>query len=119
MSENYTMLLDLANVTDEQKAAVEEVIRILKSREGIPLSIVIPEIKIAFGMEDIPMIDIKESVWYQMTKEYLQNGVIQGYKVVTNPDGSKVKVPHVAFSHDLDKLDVMLQEMAAKFIKPE
>ena len=118
MSE-YENLFDFDTLTEDQKKAVLEAIKIIEERKDIPLHIIVNELKTTFKLEEIPMVDVKLSPWYQLTKDEILGATIQGYKIVVDESGNKVKIPNIAFNADLDYLDGMIQRMAAKFIKPQ
>jgi hypothetical protein len=114
MSEIYESLLDIEKISNEQKMAVQEVIRLLEHRTNVPVQMIIPELKIAFNLEEIPEYNITQSKWYALTKDERIGANIQGYKIITDENGNKIKIPHVAFSADLDDLDAMVGRISAK-----
>jgi hypothetical protein len=99
------------NLNDTHKEAVSEVISILNNRQGIPQHMIIEELKQNFQIEDIPEMDQSTSLWRQLTKDYPIGASIQGYRVEKDKDGKKYKVPHIAFSSDLDVLDDMMKNI--------
>ena len=49
--------------------------------------------------------DTKESIWYQMTKDYKLGATKQGLARRTGENGLEYDVPHMSYSADLDYLD--------------
>jgi len=99
------------NLNDAHKEAVFEVISLLDKRQGVPHPVVIEEIKQNFKLEDIPEVDQSKSLWYQLTHQYPIGANVQGYRMERDKNGKKYKVPHIAFSSDLDILDNMLKNI--------
>jgi len=118
MSEEFKSIFDYAKTTDEQKLAVEEVIRVLEERseQNLPLNFIINELKQNFKLEDVPVRPVNQSAWYTLTKDYNIGANIQGYRIITNPDGTKNKIPHVAFNADLQTLDDMITKVVSDVV---
>ena len=102
---------DYGNITEKDKKVVEEIIDFLRSREQVPISMVIEELKTRFQLVEVPMKKIEDSVWGQLTKDEKLGQSVQGFKLTTE-DGKKVRIPHIGFSADLDYLDEMIQRIA-------
>jgi ribosomal protein S3AE len=101
------------DTTDDQKKAIRSVLQHIKNRKGIPLDIVLQEIQQQYSLEDIPEMNIEESVWYQLTKNERIGFQQQGFRVdIIN--GKRVKIPHLSFSSDLDYLDNMINRIIEK-----
>ena len=62
-------LFDYGDITERDKSVVSEVIEFLKTRDGVPSAMLIEELKIKFKIVEIPMMDLKTSVWYNLTKD--------------------------------------------------
>jgi len=105
---------DYGDITERDKDVVMEIIRLLRERENIPYDMIIEEMKIKFQLEEIPMQDISHSVWGQMTKDERIGQSIQGFRMATDENGKKIKIPHVGFSADLDYLNEFIQRLVKK-----
>jgi|694.fasta_scaffold33071_13 hypothetical protein len=106
---NPVFNFDLLNST--HKEAVSEVISLLEKRKDVPQHIVIEELKQSFQLEDIPEMDVKSTLWHQFTKDEPIGANIQGYRIEKDADGKKRKIPHIAFSSDLDVLEEMMKRI--------
>jgi ribosomal protein S3AE len=101
------------DTTDEQKKAIRSVLQHIKNRKNIPLDIVLQEIQQQYSLEDVPEMNIEESIWYQLTKNERIGFQKQGFRVdIVN--GKRVKIPHLSFSSDLDYLDNMINRIIEK-----
>ena len=101
------------DTTDEQKKAIRSVLQHIKNRKNIPLDIVLQEIQQQYSLEDVPEMNIEESIWYQLTKNERIGFQKQGFRVdIVN--GKRVKIPHLSFSSDLDYLDNMINKIIEK-----
>ena len=105
---------DYGDITERDKDVVMEIIKLLRERENIPYDMIIEEMKIKFQLEEIPMQDISHSVWGQMTKDERIGQSIQGFRMATDENGKKIRIPHVGFSADLDYLNEFIQRLVKK-----
>lgn len=107
--------LSYEDITDDIKKAVEEIIRILKDRtnQGVPVDLICEELLQLFKIENIPMMDEKNTLWYELTKDEKIGRSYQGYKIISK-DGKKLKIPHIAFSGDLDMLEDFSKRLLQK-----
>ena len=98
--------LSYEDISVDTKKAVVDIIQILKDRtnEGISVDLICEELLQLFKIENIPMMDEKNTLWYELTKDEKIGKSYQGYKIVSK-DGKKLKIPHIAFSGDLDQLE--------------
>ena len=89
------------------------VLQHIKNRKSIPLDIVLQEIEQQYSLEDVPEMNIEESIWYQLTKNERIGFQKQGFRIdIVN--GKRVKIPHLSFSSDLDYLDNMINKIVEK-----
>ena len=109
-------LFDYGDITERDKSVVGEVIEFLKTRDGVPSAMLIEELKIKFQIVEIPMMDLKTSVWYNLTKDERIGFSMQGHRETTDKDGNKIRIPHIGFSADLDYLDEMAQRLTKKIL---
>lgn len=101
------------DTTDDQKKAIRSVLQHIKNRKNIPLDIVLQEIEQQYSLEDVPEMNIEESIWYQLTKNERIGLQKQGFRIdIVN--GKRVKIPHLSFSSDLDYLDNMINRIVEK-----
>jgi hypothetical protein len=112
--EDITPGYDYGSVSEKDKLLIEEILNILKNRKNIPLEMTIDEIKSKFGLEEIPMMDIEGTLWYQLTKDEPIGQNIQGFRISLDENQAKVKVPFISFSADLDFLDKFVNRLVQK-----
>jgi len=97
--------LSYEDISIDTKKAVIDIVEILKDRtsKNIPIDLICEELLQLFKIENIPMMDEKNTLWYELTKDEKIGKSYQGYKIVSK-DGKKLKIPHIAFFGDLDQL---------------
>jgi hypothetical protein len=96
------------------KKVVEEVINLIKQSPNKNQSELIQYIQEKFKLIEIPTLDLKETLWYMLTEgEHISQNV-QGFKIVTDENGNKKKIQHIAFSADVDYLDGLINRMILK-----
>jgi len=105
---------DYGSITDKDKKVVEEVISLIEARPGVPMNMVIAELKEKFELVNIPMMKVEDSVWHQLTKDERIGQSMQGFKQTTDSEGNKIRIPHIGFSADLDYLDEFVNRLAKK-----
>ena len=107
---------DYGNITDNDKKVVNEIIELLRNRSevGLPIDMIIEEIKTRFNLVEIPMKKIEDSVWGQLTKDERLGQSVQGFRQTTDKNGQKIRIPHVGFSADLDYLDEFVNRLVKK-----
>lgn len=107
-------VFDYGSITDRDKKLIEEVIKLLRERPGVPSDMITEELKQRFELEEVPTKSIEDSVWGQLTKDERLGQSVQGFRLARNEDGSKIKIPHVGFSADLDYLDEFVNRLINK-----
>lgn len=112
--EDITPSYDYGAVTERDKLLINEIISILKSRKEVPIDMVVEEINTKFEIEEIPMMDIKDTLWYQLTKDEPLGQNIQGFRMSLDENQNKIKVPFISFQADLDFLDGFLNRLVQK-----
>ncbi len=112
--DGFESLFDYDKITDNDKKLITEIIKFLRSREQVPISLVIEELKTKFKIVEVPMKPVEESIWYEFTKDEKIGASIQGFRE-TKIDGKKIRIPHIAFSADLDVLDGLINRVIKKF----
>lgn len=112
--EDITPGYDYGTVTDRDKLLIEEILSILKSRKEVPVDMIVEEINSKFNMEQIPMMDVKETLWYQLTKDEPLGQNIQGFRISLDEKQAKIKIPFIAFQADLDFLDGFINRLVQK-----
>jgi len=112
--EDITPGYDYGSISDRDKQLLGEIINILKNRKDVPTDLVAEEIKGIFGMEDIPMMNVEETLWYQLTKDEPLGQNIQGFRISLDEQKNKIKVPFIAFQADLDFLDGFINRLVQK-----
>ena len=112
--EAITGVFDYGSITDRDKRVVEEVITLIRQRQGVPNDMIVEELKTKFELVEIPMKKIEDSVWGQLTKDERLGQSIQGFRQTTDESGKKFRIPHVGFSADLDYLDEFVNRLVKK-----
>ena len=107
-------VFDYGSITERDKKLIEEVIKLMRSRPGVPNDMVVEELKQKFELEEVPMKKIEDSVWGQLTKDERLGQSVQGFRQVTDDEGNKIRIPHVGFSADLDYLDEFVNRLVKK-----
>jgi hypothetical protein len=102
---------DFGSLTSRDKKLIEEVIKLLKTNDNSTVQNVTKQIKEKFKIDEIPMMKYENSLWYELTKNENLGVSIQGYREITNSDGTKIRIPHVAMSADLDYLDDVVKRI--------
>ena len=112
--EDILPIVDRTKLTDDQKILLDEILEELQRTSGKPTSSSIENLKIRFNMTNIPVMRYEDSLWYQMTKDEKLGPSIQGFRQIKDKNGEDFRIPHVAFSADLDYLDAMLSRILIK-----
>lgn len=118
--EDIQPMIDHTDLTVEQKFMLDEVLGVLEETRGKPTSVSIENLKIKFNVAEVPMMKYENSLWYQMTKDERIGPSIQGFRQTKDKEGFDLRIPHIAFSADLDYLDDMLNRIILKLqnLKP-
>ncbi len=114
--EEKEMHFDYDKINKDHLAAVKDVLQIIKSRPNIPTSFIEEEIKQRYKIEEIPEQDLKKSLWYQLSEEFIHSGmkpVVHGHTIKVK-DGHKIKVPIISVSADLDKFNDFATKLVLK-----
>ena len=106
-------VFDYGDISDEQKKVVKEIIDLMRARDQVPCRMFAEELKQRFQLEEIPMKNIEDSVWGQLTKDERLGISVQGHRL-TVEDGKKIRIPHIGFSADLDYLDEFVNRLTKK-----
>ena len=105
---------DYGNITENDKKVVREIIDLMRNRGQVPCSMFAEELKTRFELVEIPMKKIEDSIWGQLTKDERIGESIQGFRLSTDEDGNKIRIPHIGFSADLDYLDEFVNRLVKK-----
>ena len=105
---------DYGDIKQRDKEVVLEIIKWLRERNGVPVDMLIEELKIKFQLEEVPMKKVEDTVWGQLTKGEKLGASIQGFREVKDENGKRLRIPHIGFSADLDYLDGFLNRIIEK-----
>lgn len=108
---------DYGEVTERDRKLVNEFLLLLDQRRSVPIDMIITELRQKFEIENIPMLKIEDTLWHKYTKDERIGGQIQGFRMTTDENGKKYKVPHWSFSADIDYLDDFLKRVAKQLVK--
>ena len=76
------------------------------------------QLELQFHLKNIPTVNVKESLWHQLTYDEHLGQSIQGYRIQSTDNGeNKKKIPHIGFSSDLDYLDAFINRLMIKLEK--
>jgi hypothetical protein len=100
-------------ITARDKKIIEEVIKVLQTNDNSTVQNVTDKIKEKFKISEIPMLKYEDSLWHQLTKNENLGVSLQGYREITQEDGKKIRIPHIAMSADLDYLDDVIKRIFA------
>ena len=102
-------LVDHEDLSDRDKKIAEDILKKIKENQShnLPLKYTISQIKENYKIEEIPLMNIEDSLWYEFTKDEKLGTNVQGY-TTTERDGKRIRIPHVHFSADLDYLNDMI-----------
>lgn len=114
VEKNIEPIFDYGNITDRDKSVIEEVIKLIEQRPGVPPAILIAELKTKFQLVTIPMMKVEDSLWGQLTKDENLGQSMQGFRETVDKDGNKIRIPHIGFSADLDFLDNLINRIIKK-----
>jgi len=118
--EDISGVYDYGQVDDPEKYPLikdtaDEIIKNLRVLKDKPLEEVINQLELRFGLENIPIKSIEDSLWHQLTHDEHIGQSVQGYKITMKDDGTgKIRIPHISFSSDLDYLDGFLNRLIDK-----
>jgi len=112
METNY----DYGSITDADKKLVNEFIKILEDRQGVPASMIINELKTKFELEEHEYQKIEDGKWHELTHDFSTNIQYhhQGFKQIPKGDGKVLRIPHLAFGLDLDILNDLATHIEKK-----
>lgn len=105
---------DYGDIKQRDKDVVLEIIKWLRERNGVPVDMLIEELKIKFQLEEVPMKKVEDTVWGQLTKGERLGASIQGFRETKDENGKRIRIPHIGFSADLDYLDEFLNRIVEK-----
>tara|TARA_A100001011_G_scaffold398897_1_gene505052 strand:+ start:1356 stop:1757 length:402 start_codon:yes stop_codon:yes gene_type:complete len=114
--EEKELHFDYDKINKQHLAAVKDVLQIIQSRPDVPISFIVEEIKQRYKIVEIPEQDLKKSLWYQLSEEFVHSGmkpVVHGHSIKVK-DGHKIKVPIISVSADLDKFDEFAKQLVFK-----
>ena len=109
-------LFDYDKVNEHHITAAKEILSLLENRKNLPINFLKEEIKNRFKVSDIPEMKIEDSLWYKFTQEENLGANIQGFRIKVNEDGTKIKIPYIAFSSDLEYLNNMIVRLMNKIL---
>lgn len=103
------------DITKDQLKVAEDIIQTLKDnhKKNIPLKFSIEQIENDYNVKELPMMDVKSTLWYQLTKDEKIGANIQGFRTIEK-DGKKIRIPFICFGADLDYLEGMMKRLVTK-----
>ena len=103
------------DITKEHQKIAEDILQTLREnqKKDIPLKYSIEQIENNYHIKEVPEMDIKSSLWYQMTKDWKIGTNIQGYRQ-TVKNHKKIRIPYLAMGADLEYLDKVMRDLITK-----
>jgi uncharacterized protein (UPF0210 family) len=105
---------DYGSVTQRDKLLINEIVSILKNRKQVPVDMIVEEINAKFNLEEVPMMKLEDTLWYQLTKDEPLAQNVQGFRMSLDEKQNKIKVPFISFQADLDFLDGFINRIVQK-----
>ena len=106
----YERPLSQADIDDNQRKVVKDIIELVKERDNVPSKMFVEELSYRYKIEDVPMMDIEKTLWHTMTKDYNLGATIQGWREEVR-DGKKVRIPLLGLTADIEDLDDMMRNI--------
>ncbi len=106
-------LFDYNSIDDYTKLAIRDIVDILEN-DNIDKKRSIDVIKHKFQLEEIPEYDVGKSLWKNMMYEFKLGESIQGWKIIEDNKGKKLKIPVISFTGELDYLDDVMKKLIAR-----
>ena len=106
--ENIEHIFDYGQIHDDRvKDTAEEIVKILRDNQTLSIDDLIKELTERFQLIEYPMHPVEESLWHIFTENEKIGTSIQGVRQI-GTDENGYRIPHIAFSADLDYLDEFL-----------
>lgn len=105
---------DYGSIKQEHKDAVLEILSYLRERSNIPTDMLIEDLKIKWQIEEVPMFDEKETLFWQLTHDEPIQPVIQGWTETTDKDGQKIRMPYLVLCADITYFDYLAKQIIKK-----
>lgn len=102
-------------ITKEHQKIVQDILETLREnqKKDIPVKYSIEQIENNYHIKQIPTMNVEDTLWYNLTKDWKVGANIQGYRQ-TVKDGKKIRIPYIAFGADLEYLDEVMKELVTK-----
>ena len=112
----YETVYDYGAISDADKKLVKEFVKILEDRQGVPTPVLINELKTKFELEEHEYKKLEDGKWYELTHDFSTKIQYhhQGFKQIQIGDGKVLRIPHLAFSLDLDRLNDLADHIENK-----
>ena len=102
-----------AEMESQSRRFIEELTHLLENNKEKTVEEVLDDFKEKFKVKKIDHYSVEESLWGQFTKDEKLGMSLQGFRQTTK-DGKPYRIPHVAFSADLDYLDGFINRIIKK-----
>ena len=112
--DQFESLYNFGDITDRDKKLIEEVVKVLKTSDNIPVKEIEKKIKEKFEIDEIPIRKLEDTNWYKVTKNFDLHYSAQGYKIIVE-NGNKIRVPLYSISVNVDTLNDITQHFFDKF----
>tara|TARA_Y100001937_G_C7114870_1_gene329651 strand:- start:872 stop:1339 length:468 start_codon:yes stop_codon:yes gene_type:complete len=100
-------------LASQARRFIEELTLLLEKNKDKTVNEVLDDFKEKFKIKKIEHYKVENSLWGQFTKDEKIGMSLQGFRQITK-DGKPYRIPHVAFSADLDYLDGFINRIIKK-----
>tara|TARA_B110000285_G_scaffold93724_1_gene107120 strand:+ start:818 stop:1192 length:375 start_codon:yes stop_codon:yes gene_type:complete len=116
MDDNNESLYDYGQISNADKKLVEEFIKLLEVRQGVPIPVIVNELKTKFELEEYEYAKVEDGKWHELTHDFTVNIQYhhQGFKQIQVGDGKVLRIPHLGFGLDLDNLNELAEHIENK-----
>ena len=116
MDDNNESLYDYGQISNADKKLVEEFIKLLEVRQGVPIPVIVNELKTKFELEEYEYVKVEDGKWHELTHDFTVNIQYhhQGFKQIQVGDGKVLRIPHLGFGLDLDNLNKLAEHIENK-----
>lgn len=114
---NIEAMFDYGSITPRDKKLVQEIIKLIREQSEKGPDVVVSSLEEKFEIDPTPWMSVKDTLWYELTKDEPIQPNIQGFRLSKDKDGNSIKIPHIVFSSDLDYLDTFIQKIVWNYGK--
>lgn len=109
-------LYDYGNIKPEHKKLTSEILKLIEDgqNKNHNWTKIKQTIKTKFEIEEIPMMKIEDSLWFNFCKDEKLGQSLQGYKTSKDENNEDIRVPIIGFTADLEDLNNFIKRIITK-----